>query len=143
MMHRTAGHRHRRQPGRLVQLAVIPHHHAARPGHPLRPVPRRYYVLARLHAIPLAQMQRRPMHHIAIVGRKAHRRAHREAAHNHKRHVLRRPIDVIVQEARRKTARNERRIVRVQDRREHRLLEPLIVVAAQRFDFRPHAGRIR
>lgn len=56
--------------------------------------------------------------------------------------MLRSPVNVIVQIALRKAARYECCIVCIQNGGEDHLLETIVVVAAQRFDFRPYAGRI-
>lgn len=140
-MNGIAGRRHCRQPRRLEQLPVIPHQHAVRPHQPLRPVSRRNHILARLHTIPLAQMQCGPMQNITVAGRKTDHGAHRETAEYHERHVLRRKVDVVEQYALGEAARNESGVVRIQNGREDDLLEAIIVVGAKRIDF--GASRLR
>lgn len=135
MVYGIAGRGHRRQSGRLKQLAMVAHQHPVGPHQSFRPVSRRNDIFAGLHPVPLAKVQSGPMQHIAIVGRKANHRAHGQPAKDHERHVLRCPVDVVEQYALGKTARNESGIVGVKDGREDDLLETIVVVGAQRIDF--------
>lgn len=81
---------------RLIQFTRVFYERSGRPYHQFGPHNRRRCVRSRFDAYPFTQVKWCHVHDIAVVGRKAAHRAHRESAQHEKSQMLRCPIQIII-----------------------------------------------